>query len=181
MSMPPMLAFSILSSQNTGGYPYLFVGQSPRTVFTPAKPQDDSYWYCILDANNPTHKVMEFMVPGSSNHTVPDGLDAFMSNPSYITVLATTYLSTLHVPQGDLYNYLAKHGASRELQRLEQINTSLGCGHVTRVSYVLTTQGGTVGYENGGTIHAAQILMSLMPRKDGTPPYSLCDTYTFIT
>ena len=71
-------------------------------------------------------------MPGIQNSTVPAGLDAYMSKPGYLFALVTQYLSTLHVPQGELYDYLVSHGAGRELQRLEQINTSLGCGVITR-------------------------------------------------
>jgi hypothetical protein len=163
--------------------PEIVVGQGPgKTYIKPDAPADDSYWFCILDANNPANKVKEFVVPGSSNTAVPNGLDAYMSNPAYIFAGVTQYLSTLHVPQGALYTYLVKHGAGRELQRLEQINTSLGCGSISRMSYLLTGQGGsTFGYEQGSSKQAVMLLVSFMPRMDGTPPYSICDTNTFIT
>ena len=98
----------------------------------------------------------------------------------------TQYLSTLNVPQGAFYDYLAKYGAGRELQRLEQINTSLGCGYITRMSYLLTGQCGPRGtypppsYELGSTSQSVLFLMSLMPRPDGKPPYAICDSNTFL-
>jgi hypothetical protein len=163
--------------------PEIVVGQGPtKKYLKPDTPADDSYWFCIMDAQNPASKVKEFVVSGSSNTAVPNGLDAYMSNPAYIFAVVTQYLSTLHVPQGDLYTYLVKHGAGRELQRLEQINTSLGCGSISRMSYLLTAQGGnTFGYEQSSTRQPVMLLMSFMPRPDGTPPYSICDTNTFIT
>jgi hypothetical protein len=180
MSMPPMLAYTITGSLSSGIMPQIVIGQGPRTYLKPDAPADDSYWFCILDAKNPTSKVKEFVVPGSSNAAVPNGLDTYMSNPAYIIALATQYLSTLHVPQGAFYNYLAQHGAARELQRLEQLNTSLGCGSISRMSYILTVQGGnSFGYEVGETRYAAQLLKSLMPGPNGQPPYSICDSYTF--
>lgn len=93
------------------------------------------------------------------------------------------------MPQGDFYDYLAKYGAGGQLQRLEQLNTSLGCGYVTRMSYILTGQCGPRGdgipsppsYELGSTEHGALMTMSLMSLPDGQPPYSICDCYTFAT
>ena len=127
MSMPPMLAYTVQGYINAGGYPRITVGQGQtKKTLMPGNPVDDSYWIAILDANNPTNKVQEFVVPGSQNSAVPAGLDAFMSKPGFLFALVTQNLSTLHVPQGAFYNYLASHGAGRELQRLEQINTSLG-------------------------------------------------------
>jgi hypothetical protein len=184
MAMPPMLAYTIVGSFNQGAVPQIVVGQGPsnKVYLKPDSPVDDSYWFCILDANNPKNKVKEFIVPGSSNHDVPAGLDAFLSNPGFIFACVTQYLSTLHVPQGAFYNYLVAHGAGRELQRLEQINTSLGCGSITRLSYMLTAQGGSnLGYEQGSSKTNTMMLMSFMPKPDGQPPYSICDTNTFNT
>jgi hypothetical protein len=183
MTMPPMLAYSIIGSLNSNSVPEIVIGQGPsKKYLKPDTPADDSYWFCILDASNPTNKVKEFVVAGSNNAVVPTGLDAYMSNPAYIFAVVTQYLSTLHVPQGALYTYLVQHGAGRELQRLEQINTSLGCGSISRMSYLLTAQGGsTFGYEQGSTKQNVMLLMSLMPRSNGQPPYNICDTNTFIT
>jgi hypothetical protein len=109
-----------------------------------------------------------------------------MSNPAYLFAVVTQYLSTLHVPQGDFYDYLVAHGAGRELQRLEQINTSLGCGTISRLSYMLTGQGGppnsgSPAYEIGSSGQPVKLLMSLMPQPNGQPPYSICNSYTFVT
>jgi hypothetical protein len=178
-----MLAYTIQGSFNPGAMPQIIVGQGANRQFLkPDTPMDDSYWWCILDANNPGSKVKEFVVPGSNNTLVPNGLDAYLSNPAYIFACVTQYLSTLHVPQGALYNYFVAHGAGRELQALEQINSSLGCGSYGRVSYVLTGQGGSnLGYEFGSYRTYVNLLMSFMPQPNGQPPYSICDCYTFIT
>lgn len=183
MDMPPMLAYTITGSLGSNVVPYLVIGQGAgKTYLKPDAPVDDSYWFCILDANKPTNKVKEFIVAGRDNAAVPSGLDAYLSNPAYIFALVTQYLSTLHVPQGAFYTYLVQHGAGRELQRLEQINTSLGCGSISRMSYLLTAQGGSsFGYEQGSTLHSVMLLMSFMPRPDGQPPYSICDCNTFNT
>jgi len=182
MTMPPMLAYTIIGSWSQGVMPQIVVGQgATKQYIKPDNPADDSYWWCILDANNPGNKVKEFVIPGSNNTSVPTGLDDYLSNPAYIFCLATQYLGTLHVPQGGLYNYFVAHGAARELQRLEQINTSLGCGTYSRVSYLLTAQGGSnFGYEASSFQQYVTMLMSFMPGPNG-PPYSICDCNTFNT
>ena len=188
--MPNMLAYTIRSSNYSGFAPTLTVGQrSTATWIRPQNPQDDSYWIVILDSTNPKNKVKEWVVPGSSNSSVPADLDGYMSNPQYIFAVVTQYLSTLHVPQGDFYDYLVKYGAGRELQRLEQINTVLSCGSISRMNYVLTGMGGPRGggnlapptYEEGSSSGAVIFLKSLMPGPNGQPPYAICDNYTFIT
>ncbi|MEK6281969.1 MAG: hypothetical protein AABN95_16565 [Acidobacteriota bacterium] len=192
MNMPNMLAFTIRGGgQGSNITPQVLVGSTSNTVqFTPQNPSDDTYWIAILDANKPTTLVKDFLIPGSSNSTVPAGLDAYMSNPNYIYAVTTQFLSTIHVPQGDWYDYLVKYGASRELQSLEQVNSSIGCGSLGQVGYVLIGQGGPRGgsnippptYETSTIFEYATILMmSLMPMPNGSPPYSLCDSYTFVT
>jgi len=189
--MQDMLAYTIRSSMYTNNYPTLFVGQGKsKIVMHPQNSQDDSYWIVIIDGMDPTKKVKEFVVPGQNNSSVPAGLDTYMNNPQYIFAVVTQTLSTLHVPQGDFYDFLVKYGADRQLQQLEQINSVLGCGSYGHMSYILTGHCGPRGasdpappsYEVGSTTqYAALLLMSLMPLPDGKPPYSICDSNTFIT
>lgn len=189
MAMPPMLAYTVQSTLYSGGRPSLIVGYGNNsTAQFPANPQDDSYWICILDAKNPRVKVKDWVWPGTSNSTVPPGIDTYMNDPDYLFCVATQYLSTLHVPQGPFYDFLTKYGASRELQKLEQLNTVLSCGSYSRMSYILTGQCGPrdpklpspPSYEMGSYLnYPVLLMMSLMPQANGGPPWSICDTYTF--
>jgi hypothetical protein len=188
--MQNMLAYTIAGSFFSGAPPYIVIGQGPsKHKIVPQSPKDNSYWIAILDSANPTKPVKEFIVHGSSNSSVPAGLDAYMSNPAYIFAVVTQYLESGSVPQGDFYDYLVKYGAGRALQRLEQVNTSLGCGSISHMSYLLTGQCGPRGggilpppsYEVGMTNGSALLTMSLMPMPNGQPPYSICDSYTFLT
>jgi len=151
---------------------------------TPASPLDDSYWICVISAKNPRQKLQDWVVPGQ-NAAVPSGIDTYMASPDNLFVVATTYLSTLHVPQGPFYDFLAKYGAGRELQKLEQLNAVLSCGNYGRMNYALAGQCGPrtpvppASYERGSYLADPCILMmSLMPGENG-PPYSLCDCYTW--
>ncbi len=190
MNMPNMLAYTIQSTLYAGGMPSIIIGYGANgTGMRPDKPQDDSYWIVMLDAKNPRVKVKEWVVPGANNSTVPSGLDTYMNDPDYIFVVATQYLSTLHVPQGPFYDFLVKYGAGRALGRLEQISTVLSCGSYSHMAYILTGQCGPrvanqpppISYELSSTSQSspALMLMSLMPMANGGPPYSICDSYTF--
>src|SRR5215212_1565410 len=170
--MQNMLAYTIRSGNYSGGAPSLIVGMGgSSTGMKPQNPQDDSYWVVIIDSMNPTKKVKEWVISGNNNSTVPPDLDTYMSNPQYLFAVVTQYLSTLHVPQGDLYDYLSKYGAGRELQRLEQVNSVLSCGSYGRMNYVLTGHCGPRGgnnpplrsYEEGSYTNPVVVLMSLMP------------------
>jgi hypothetical protein len=186
-SMPPMLAYTIRSPLQAGVPPFIRIGQGQSAqVLRPNQPVDDSYWIVIMDANKPATKVQDWVIPGQNNTAVPSNLDQYMSNPAYLFAVVTQYLSNYNVPQGAFYDYLTAHGAGRELQKLEQISshTQTGYGLFAHVSYVLTGQGGPTAngaYERSSFTDATLLLMSLMPLPNGQPPYSICDSYTFIT
>ena len=184
--MPAMLAYTIRTGYS-GGSPSLIIGSGKNmTGMNPSNPQDDSYWICILDASNPRAKVKDWVVPGANNSAVPAGLDTYMNDPKYLFAIATQYLSTLHVPQGALYSFLVQHGAGRELQKLEQLCSVLSCGSYSHVNYIFTgscgpQQNGGSSYESSSFLdNSASIMMkSLMPLPNGSPPYSVCDSYSF--
>lgn len=189
-NMPPMLAYTIRGGFHSKLAPEVVVGQGPSKVgFTPANPADDTYWFLFLDRNNPKTKVKDFLIPGQNNTAVPAGVDAYMSNPQYIFAITTQFLSLLHIPQGQLFDYFVKYGAGRALRRIEQLHTSLGCGSISRPNYILTGECGPRGgsnppppaYELGSVTETVYLTMSLMPMPNGQPPYAICDSLTFTT
>ena len=183
-SMPPMLAYTLRAPiQTNAGYALIRIGQgSSAQVLTPNQPKDMTYWIVILDANKPASIVQQWVV--QDNKTVPSDLDKYMSNPAYLFAVVTQVLANGQVPQGPFYDYLTAHGAGRELQKLEQISsyTAPPYGLFARVSYVLTGQCGPGGiaYERGSWTEPAVLELSLMPQMNGQPPYSICDSYTFV-
>jgi hypothetical protein len=182
------LAYTITSSILENRSPGLAVGSSGgETFMRPDHPQNDSYWIVIIDGKNPRVKVKEWIVPGTNN-AVPGGIDTYMDDPDYIFAVATQYLNTFNVPQGGFYDFLVKYGADRELQRLEQLNATLGYGYYGRVSYILTSQCGPrvphqpapPSYEVGSySNYPALLMMSLESLPNGSPPYSIADVNTF--
>jgi|GEM_PF-2007611 len=172
------------------GWPVTGATITPKTTTADLPPE--FYWVCILNAYELGVGVVlaEFVIPGSSNSTVPAGLDAWMSNPGVIFVITTKQLSLQHVPTGAWYDYLIKYGAGRELQRLNQLSTTLQPGVFNGAGYVLIGEGGPRGgsnipppsYELATITQPATILaMSLIPSPNGQPPYSLIDMYTVNT
>jgi len=184
MSMPPMLAYTLRAPiQTNAGYALIRIGQgSSAQVLTPNQPKDMTYWIVILDANKPASIVQQWVV--QDNKTVPSDLDKYMSNPAYLFAVVTQVLANGQVPQGPFYDYLTAHGAGRELQKLEQLSsyTLPPYGLFARVSYVLTGQCGPGGiaYERGSFTDPGVLELSLMPQMNGQPPYSICDSYTFV-
>jgi hypothetical protein len=186
-----LLAYTVTSSMLDKRPPAVRVGSgggSNETYIHPDNPQNDSYWIVIIDAKNPRVKVKEWIVPGANNK-VPGDIGTYMDDPDYIFAVATQHLSTPNVPQDAFYNFLAKYGASRELQRLEQLNSTLGYGYYGQVSYILTSQCGPrvphqpapPSYEVGSySNYPALLMMSLESMPNGSPPYSIADVNTFI-
>ena len=183
--MPPMLAYTLRAPiQTNAGYALIRIGQgSSAQVLTPNQPKDMTYWFVILDANKPASIVQQWVV--QDNKTVPSNLDNYMTNPGYLFAVVTQVLGSGQVPQGPLYAYLAAHGAGRELQKLEQLSTYTAppYGLFARMSYILTGQCGptiNIAYERSSYTEPAVLELSLMPQANGQPPYSLCDSYTFV-
>jgi hypothetical protein len=170
------------------GYPVAGTTLTPKT--TRATLPDEFYWVCILDAYRPGQVLLDFILPGAGNPTLPANLDAAMSDPGIIYVVATKQLSLQNVPTGAWYDLLIKFGAGSELQRLNQLSTTLQPGVFTRAGYVLTGQGGPRGgnnipppaYELATITNPATIVaMSWIPTANGQPPYSLIDEFTVNT
>ena len=184
MAMPPMLAYTLRAPIQAGaGTALIKIGQgSSVQTLTPNGAKDMTYWIVILDANKPASIVQQWVTQDNKNP--PSNIDNWMKNPAYLFAVVTQVLGSGQVPQGPLYDYLTAHGAGRELQKLEQISTYTlpPYGLFGRVSYILTGQCGPGGiaYERGSFTEPGVLEMSLMPQMNGQPPYSICDSYTFI-
>ena len=184
MAMPPMLAYTLRAPiQGNTGTALIKIGQgSGAQTLTPNSPKDQSWWFVILDANKPASIVQQLVTQDNKN--IPSGFDNYMNNPAYLFAVVTQVLPNGLVPQGPLYDFLTAHGAGRELQKLEQLSyhTAPPYGLFATMSYILTGQGGQGGiaYERGSFTGPGVLELSLMPQMSGQPPYSICDSYTFI-
>ncbi|MHB8272854.1 hypothetical protein [Bradyrhizobium sp.] len=180
------LAYSITSSVHQDVIPKICIGVTRHnpTILQPAKPLNASYWIVILNAKNPKERIKEWVFQTSA--VVPDGIEAYMNNPDYIFAVATQYLASVQVPQGAFYNFLAKYGAGPELQKLEQLQATLGYGTYNVMSYILTgpcgprTPVAPPSYEVGSyTTYPALLMMSLESMPNGGPPYGISNNYTW--
>jgi hypothetical protein len=180
-----MLPYTIKGGITSFDQPVVYVGTgSNQQVLGPPNSVNDSYWWYFLD--NATQKmVYNVQVPGSQNSSVPAGINSYMTNPNIFFGVVTQCLSTLHVPQGALYDYLVNYGAGDGLNLLEQLNAIMSCGYFGQVSYVLIGQGGpggggqASGFEASSPWNAAILYVSLMSQQNGQPPYLLVDEYSF--
>ena len=123
-----MLAYTIRSPIQSGAIPFIRIGQgqTAQTV-TPNQPADLSYWIVILDANKPATKVQEWVV--QRQHHGPRQSRSVHEQPGVSLAVVTQVLANGQVPQGAFYDYLAAHGAGRELQKLEQISSHTQTGY----------------------------------------------------
>ncbi len=153
MANQKTLAFTIQGGGVSNITPWIGLG---HPVTTPAiRPRTKTadlpnafYWVCILDAYRPGLIVVDFIIPAVGNPTLPSNLDDAMSDPDAIYVVATKQLSLQNVPTGAWYDFLVKYGAGSELQRLNQLSTTLQPGVFNGAGYVLTGQGGPRGGSN---------------------------------
>jgi hypothetical protein len=185
---PNMLGYSITSSTQQPEAPFIVVGvRGNSSYIAPANAQPGCYWIVILNASNPKQKVKEWLLPAKDHSTVPPDLDAYMSNPAYIFAVVTYWVGSSQVPQGAFYDFLVKYGASRELQKLEQVNVLTFCGSFSSVSYILTGQCGPrtpappPSYEASSAYFSTEaiLLLSLESLPNGQPPYGIVNTYTW--
>ena len=141
---------------------------------------------CILRPYTPWIILTDFVIPGASNSTVPAGVEAAMSEPGNIFVVATRQLSIQHVPTGDWLNYLLKYGAGRELQRINQLSTTTTPGLFKNAGYVLASTTGPRGgsnipppsYEASTLTDPVTIVAMSIKSYSEDGPYSLIDSYT---
>jgi hypothetical protein len=185
---PTMLGYSITSSTTQPQPPFIVVGVRGNSSYVaPASAQPGCYWIVILSAANPKQKIKEWVIPAKDHSTVPPGIETFMNNPDYIFAVTTWWVGSSQVPQGAFYDFLVKYGASRELQKLEQINVLTFCGSFSSVSYILTGQCGPrtpappPSYEASSAYFSTEaiLLLSLESLPNG-PPYGIVNTYTWM-
>jgi hypothetical protein len=186
-----MLAFTIQGGGASDLMPGIGIGYPDNTTAaivprtTKADLPDEFYWVCLLDNYRPGLIIVDFIIDGSNYSTVPPKLDAALSDPEIIFVVVTKSLSLQHVPKGDFYNLLVKYGAGPELQRLNQLSTTLYPGGFKRAGYVLTGAGGKRGgtfsppsYEASTITEPATIVAMSLMQSSGQQPYTLIDLYT---
>jgi hypothetical protein len=100
----------------------------------PGKPSSyvGGYWVAVVDRRS--LKVVYNKVLDSYD-TAPD--IGNYNTSDYMLFTTTMWLGTGHVPQGAFYDFLMDNGAGAQLQRVCQLNNTLGCGTWSTVAYCL--------------------------------------------
>jgi hypothetical protein len=127
----PPLPMTVASPLKASYQCQTVIGVHPnRKTYYPSNPKPNNYWFLAI--NRYTLNA-DYNVVQASNDAVPAGIAPY-DNTDYMLVVTTYAVSTNYVPQGPLYAFLFDNGASRQLQRLEQINGALSCGEISTIA-----------------------------------------------
>lgn len=153
----PSRALTIRANVRTNADPYIVIGagngEKKSYLQAPENSKmNDSYWVVIFDRTNLQTPVVNEVYQAKNNSTIPANFKKYNDKEQYFFFFIANNMSTLHTPQGELFDFLIYNGAGRELRRLEQIHTALGCGSIGHMNYVLTNifkDSDNSGFEEG--------------------------------
>lgn len=131
--------------------------------FGPPQQFNNGYWFLVVDL---TSLKVVADISSTDTTTVPSGLSPYINNSQYLLIFVTQSLTTDHVPQGALYQFLQSVGASYQLARIEQINEQLGTGTFGAVGYILAStmaQDDGIGFEEASFNYIPILTFELMP------------------
>jgi hypothetical protein len=132
---------------------YLPANQDPSASFV---------WMVVVDLTNLNVVANEMTQPS----TVPANIQKYANNPQYFLFTAGNNLWASGIPQGDLYDFLRKAGAGRELDRCEQVFSQLNTGWLPNFSYVLAAtlaENDLPGFEAFSTTTYSILTMAFLP------------------
>ncbi len=118
----PVLRFSL--SVGTPGD--VQIAQDPSKAF--------AYW--VLDRVSPASGPKWTFLNGDPNG-VPDGVQAYMDD-GHIVVFSCLATYLMYVPQGPLFEFLAKNGAGGGLKKVEAMHSYLGSGVAPNLGFSYT-------------------------------------------
>lgn len=129
----------------------------------PQAPTGGRHWWLVIDLSN--LNVVASVAP-PAGPTVPTSVAPYLAKGGYLVVFASVVCNFAQVPQGAAFSALKDLGAGYELDRLEQINNTLGCGFFTNYCYVLvgtTDDDGLPGFEQFSYDSTSILTLSLLP------------------
>lgn len=141
---------SIISTTGESSNSNQFVQIGIGSKILDQQPKEWAYWFLVLDRS--TLDVV-FNEVSSSANSVPDGLSKY-DTADYILAFATAAVGLNNQPQGDLFVFLDRNGAGRELRRIDQIATQFNCGYLGTFGYALV---GVLGDQNMPGFETSQI------------------------
>jgi len=127
---------------------------------------DHGYWMVVVDLL--TAKISKSGI-AQSNSKIPDFIKPYVGNPDYALFVATSYVGTDSLPQGELATFLRKTGSGRVLRALEQfVSQQYKSGEYAGFSYVLAATldaGDAPGFEEGSFYHDSWMTVELLETK----------------
>jgi len=178
-SNTPLTVCTALGEYNNFG---AWIGSSPDKRYYPPNSQKvpgNSYWFLVLDRFDLNNVLVDLIT--DSFKDVPAEVVKY-NDSRYMLIVATKVLVTYHVPQGPLRDFLAKHGAGDNLNRLEQLNLQIGCGSLGKFGFAMVCVLGDsdVGFSTAsiGSMERCYLTLSLQPTQvDGKTMYTpIADT-----
>lgn len=166
MSENTIIPLTVTSPIYNGGRSAIHIGTgSNLQAYYPSGIESNTSYYWFVAIDRRTLKVAHEVVQ-TDYTSVPTGFKegGQYNNINYILVFSTMYMNTLHVPQGELFDFLTVNGAGYELQRLEQVFLQLNCGTYGRMAYSLVDLLGFPGrgIEEGSILNSTVSTLSLL-------------------
>jgi len=136
------------TGESSSGSQYIQIGVGSKIL--DQQPKEWAYWFLVLDR---VSLDVVFNEVSSSANSLPGGLSKY-NTADYILAFASTGVGLNNHPQGDLFVFLDKNGAGRELRRIDQVATQFNCGYLGTFGYALV---GVLGDQDMPGFEASQI------------------------
>ena len=153
MADPQTVPLSIVSSaamNSFGAYATIAIGS--KVLNQNVASNNPSYWFVVLDRSN-------LSVVSNQLQSAPDQVPSLggYNDTNHILIVATLGLGLDCQPQGALFDFLDANGGGRQLRRIEQLATQIGCGSLGTFGYALV---GVLGNQDQPGFEASSVAAS---------------------
>jgi hypothetical protein len=175
----PTVPLTVISNPNTQ-YPWASIAIGTNVMQKQLPPGPGNYWFVVIDRSSLA--VVYNQVQTSGTTAPPLGN---YNSSNYILIVATLSVGLNQQPQGDLFNFLDLNGAGRQLRRVDQIATQIGCGTLGTFGYALVGvlgnmnvpgfEGSNVASNSLGPILTVQLMPTVIGGATVYTPVELSD------
>jgi len=106
------------------------------TVAHNQEPKTNTFWWVVIDLKHPNQTPV-LIESSSSNTEVPANVLAIKDKPDHLLCFGFNDVFTIHMPSGDLYEFLINIGAGGQLKRIEQIVEQSSSNYLDVAGYLL--------------------------------------------
>lgn len=138
-TIPVLLSANFSSSNPWNGsdaWAGVMVGSATGTNPAANSSGNPLNYIAVFDRKNPTAGPV-FQANAPDNTTVPAGLDQYLTTDYMFFWASAAYVTAM--PQGALFDMLAKNGGGGQLQRMETLSTKFACGINGCLVYLLAS------------------------------------------